>query len=43
MNSGHSKVIGDFEKRMGRSIEKIDMSTRVGTRLRDKLLVFLKG
>jgi len=43
MNSGHDKVIRDFEKRMGRSIEKIDMSTRVGTRLRDELLVFLKG
>jgi len=43
MNRGYGKVIRDFKKRMGRRIEKIDMSTRVGTRLRDELLVFLKG
>lgn len=32
----------DFEKRMDRSIKRIDTSTRAGTRLRDELLVLLK-
>ena len=32
----------DFEKRIGRSIKKIDTSTRARTRLRDELLVLLK-
>ena len=36
------KVIGDFEKRIRKGIKKIDTSTRVGTRLRDELLVLLK-
>jgi putative transposase len=36
------KVIGDFEKRIGRSIKRIETSTRAGTRLRDELLVLLK-
>ncbi|MFQ5906891.1 MAG: hypothetical protein ACE5JA_10035 [bacterium] len=36
------KVIRDFEKRIGRSIKKIDTSTRAGTRSRDELLVLLK-
>ena len=35
-------MIRDFEKRIGRSIKKIDTSTRAGTRLRDELLVLLK-
>ncbi|TET44707.1 hypothetical protein E3J62_09570 [candidate division TA06 bacterium] len=36
------KVIRDFEKRISRSIKKIDTSTRAGTRLRAELLVLLK-
>ena len=36
------KVIRDFEKKTGSSIKKIDTFTRVGTRLRDDLLVLLK-
>lgn len=36
------KVIKVFESKIGRSIEEIDTSTRVGTRLRDELLVLLK-
>ncbi len=35
-------MIRDFEKRMRRSIKKIDTSTRAGTRLRAELLVLLK-
>jgi REP element-mobilizing transposase RayT len=36
------KVIVDFEKRIGSHVEKIDTGTRVGSRLRDELLVMLK-